>query len=118
MAIHSFPTASQRLSLTSAQRDLLRHALQSGWKKADGDFARRQAIRELCSVGRDSKQRPEQMVIAFKESLVEAADEARLPYGPERREVLARMVSVFIEELYGFRIIKSDREEQAHEERI
>ena len=39
----------------------------------------------------------------LKESLIEAANEANIPPGPERSALLGRVVSVFIEELYGFR---------------
>ena len=112
MSIESVPTHSNRLVLTSAQRELLRHALQSS-KNGDGEFGRRHAIREFCSVGRKTNQRPEQLVISFKESLVAAADEASLPYGPQRRELLARMVSIFIEELYGVQIRKPADEREA-----
>lgn len=64
----------------------------------------RDALRELCENFRDSPQGPEKLLVAFKASLIEAANDARLPYGAERSELLSRMVSVFIEELYGFRV--------------
>ena len=61
-------------------------------------------MRELCNSFRESAQRPEQLLIAFKAALTEAANEAKIAYGPPRTALLSRLVSVFIEELYGFRL--------------
>src|SRR5437773_3124874 len=63
--------------------------------------AQRQAIREICTATDYQSQRPEQLLIAFKASLNEAANNANIPPSPERNDLLALFVSVFIEELYG-----------------
>jgi hypothetical protein len=43
---------------------------------------------------------PEDFLIAFKLALVDAANELGIKPGPERDELLARLVTVCIEELY------------------
>ena len=62
--------------------------------------AQRQAIREICSWIDFHSQKPEQLLIAFKASLNEAANDANIRHSPERNDLLAQFVSVFIEELY------------------
>ena len=100
------------MSLSNAQLRLLRHALQSGSALQSGTgngsaaFGQRQALRELCLSCRASGHRPEHLLISFKTALIETADEAGIVYGPERSDLMSRLVSVFIEELYEFRIPK------------
>jgi hypothetical protein len=103
MSMEPLRSSIKPLVLTTRQRILLRNALAAESENGHGGFAQREAIREFCIVSRDAAQRPEQLLIHFKESLIEAANEARLPYGFERSDQLARVVSVFIEEFYGFR---------------
>ena len=100
MSTESLRSASDRTALTRAQRALLKKALDGGSENRSGTS--RNAIRELCTNFRDSAQGPDRLLIAFKASLVDAANEAQVPYGPQRSELLSRLVSVFIEELYGF----------------
>jgi len=68
-----------------------------------GLSSQREALRELCDNFRDSSRGPEQLLIGFKALLIEAANDARLPYGAKRSELLSRIVTVFIDELYGLR---------------
>ena len=115
MSTESLRSASDRTVLTRAQRALLRKALDGGSENGSGSSASRHAIRELCTNFRDSAQGPERLLIAFKASLVDAANEAQVPYGPQRSELLSRLVSVFIEELYGFSLQRgrpADRQSQ------
>jgi len=115
MSTESLRSASDRTALTRAQRALLRKALDGGSENGSGTSASREAIRELCNHFRDSARAPEQLLIAFKASLVDAASEAQVPYGPQRNELLSRLVSVFIEELYGFSLQRgrpADRQNQ------
>jgi hypothetical protein len=46
-------------------------------------------------------ERPEQILVAFKNSLDEVANVARIPLGPERNSRLSTLVSAFIEEMYA-----------------
>ena len=115
MSTESLRSASDRTALTRAQRALLRKALDGGSENGSGTSASREAIRELCNHFRDSARAPEQLLIAFKASLVDAASEAQVPYGPQRNELLSWLVSVFIEELYGFSLQRgrpADRQNQ------
>jgi hypothetical protein len=104
MSTESFRTAQVRPALTTSQRALLRRALECGLENRPGKRGQRELIRELCDHFRGSPQGPEQLLIAFKGSLVDSANDAQIPHGPERTALLSRLVSVFIEELYGFRL--------------
>lgn len=105
-------SAADPMALSNAQRRLLRHAfqsgaaLQSGSENGSAAFGQRQALRELCLTCRASGHSPEHLLIAFKTALIETADETGIAYGPQRSDLLSRLVSVFIEELYEFRIRK------------
>ena len=59
-------------------------------------------LRQLCSAPERMSFEPEDCLIAFKLTLVDAANDAGIPPGPERNDFLARLVSVFIEEFYRF----------------
>jgi len=110
MSVDSLRSAAVPLALSTAQRSLLRHAfqsgaaLQSGSKNGSAAFGQRQALRELCLSCQAPGDSPEHLLIAFKTALIETADEAGIAYGPQRSDLLSRLVSVFIEELYEFRI--------------
>jgi hypothetical protein len=81
-------------------------------------MGQRQAIRELCKSITGSTQRPEQLLIGFKEALSEAANDARIRPGPERTETLSRIVTVFIEELYGLRVGYGRSEDRASAQQL
>jgi hypothetical protein len=97
-----------RMALTPEQRRMLRHAFESGAAlraqsdRAAAAFGQRQAIRELCLSCGQQGQSPEELLIAFKTALIETANDDGMAYGPERSELLSRLVSLFIEELYEF----------------
>jgi len=63
--------------------------------------ADRQAIRDICASVDHASQKPEQLLIQFKASLNYAANDAHIPPGPERTELLDQFVSCFIEEFYA-----------------
>ena len=86
--------------LTDSQRDLLRGAVRSGAKSSVLAFSERQAIREIRVVLGDRAKEPEQLLVAFKSSLNRVANEAKLPFGADRRALINRFVTRFIEELY------------------
>jgi hypothetical protein len=87
-------------SLTESQRSLLRDALRSGEDSNQLTSWQRHAIREIRVALGDHTTKPEQLLVAFKGSLTEVANDARLPLGGERSAVFDRFVSAFIEELY------------------
>jgi hypothetical protein len=85
--------------LTDSQRSLLRDALRSGDSK-QLTSSQRQAIREIRVALGKRATKPERLLVAFKGSLNEIANDARLPLGGQRSAVFDRLVSAFIEELY------------------
>jgi hypothetical protein len=90
--------ASSRL--TANQHKLLESALASGAGSGAVTRSQRQKIREICDAAGDRARRPEQMLVAFKVSLTEVVNDAKIPLGDERSALIDRFVSVFIEELY------------------
>jgi hypothetical protein len=87
-------------SLTDSQRELLRDALRSGENSEQLTSSQRQTIREIRIALGKRTTKPEQLLVAFKGSLTEIANDARLPLGGERSAIFDRFVSAFIEELY------------------
>jgi hypothetical protein len=60
----------------------------------------RPAIRRIVS-GCAETERPEEALIAFKNSLDEVANSLRIPFSPERSTLLTGLVTAFIEEMYA-----------------
>ena len=87
-------------SLTDSQRSLLRDALRSDQNSKQLTSSQREAIREIRVALGNHTTKPEKLLVAFKGSLNEIANDARLPLGGERSAVMDRFVSAFIEELY------------------
>jgi hypothetical protein len=87
-------------SLTESQRSLLRDALRSDQNSKQLTSSQREAIREIRVALGNHTTKPEKLLVAFKGSLDEIANDARLPLGGERSAVMDRFVSAFIEELY------------------
>lgn len=96
----SVATSNGLPHLSPHQHELLKSAL--GLKAPDDRSTAdvRPAIREIVSTCAPA-QRPEQVLVAFKNSLDEIARTARIPFGPERSVQLSSMVTVFIEEMYA-----------------
>jgi hypothetical protein len=94
------PKTNGRPHLTPEQHELLKGAL--GLKvpddRSNADF--RPVLREIIN-GCESIEPPEQVLVAFKNSLDEVANGARIPLGPERNVRLSSLVSAFIEEMYA-----------------
>jgi hypothetical protein len=59
-------------------------------------------LREICASPERRLFAPEDALIAFKLAAVDAANEVRIPPGPERNDFLARLVSAYIEEFYRY----------------
>ena len=83
-----------------SQRELFERALGTGEVPKTISSSQRQAIRDICKSMGDPANRPEQLLVAFKTLLSEAANEAKIPLGVERNTLVDRLVSVFIQELY------------------
>jgi hypothetical protein len=60
----------------------------------------RAVIRGICAAPERHRFEPEDFLIAFKLAIVDAANEVGIPPGPERNDLLARLISVYIEEFY------------------
>jgi hypothetical protein len=88
-----------RWRLPAAHVELLVAALQSS-ARTRVTSEQRAAIRVICQAPEKALYAPEDFVIAFKLALVEAADTARVPPGPERNDLLAALVSICIDEFY------------------
>jgi hypothetical protein len=62
--------------------------------------AQRAIIHQICSSPEKLTFAPEDFVIAFKLALTDAANDVGIRPGPERNDLLTRMVSVCIEEFF------------------
>lgn len=60
----------------------------------------RAIINQICSAPEKVTFAPEDFVIAFKLALTDAANNVGMRPGPERNDLLSRMVSVCIEEFF------------------
>jgi hypothetical protein len=87
------------MKATVAQQQLIGIVVRE--KSAGGLVSRQQraAIRELCAEVRPGRG-PEKILVAFKTALDVAADQAKIPIGPDRNLMLSRIISVFIDELF------------------
>jgi hypothetical protein len=83
-----------------AEREHVRTILQSKHTARVITSADRKIIRAICESAIASNASPERMLIQFKRSLFELADANGLQDGPERSELIERMVTVCIEEYY------------------
>ncbi|MFL5543146.1 MAG: hypothetical protein ACJ792_00430 [Gemmatimonadaceae bacterium] len=102
------------MTLTFVQHALIRTALQHRTSLRLITREQRRAIRELCAHAGPVRE-PEQLLIAFKVALVEAANDERIPFGPERSELLGQLISVFIDELYKGEVgVDTIRETRSH----
>ncbi|HEU4747399.1 MAG TPA: hypothetical protein VFS56_02785 [Gemmatimonadaceae bacterium] len=92
-------TSNGRPHLSAEQHELLKMAL--GLRIPDDRLPDpRPAIREIVD-GCGFADHPEQILVAFKNSLDEVANAARIPFGPERNDRLRGLVSAFIEEMFS-----------------
>jgi hypothetical protein len=93
------PAVRQMLA-NNVLRNLLKSAASSRSGRLIITSPQRQAIREICASTDSQAGKPERLLIAFKAALNEAANDAKIRPGPDRNDLLAEVVSVFIEELY------------------
>jgi hypothetical protein len=109
MTPRTHPLTASRRSFTPALVELLNSRVRFS-SRGEVEFAgngestreaHRHTIRQICLAWRHEFHGPENFLVAFKEALNYAANEVGLPLGPVRSELSARLVGVFIEELYA-----------------
>ena len=90
-----------RWKLPPSHQELLRAAMMGGSSNdVEVSSEQRAAIRQICSGPERLRFEPEDFLIAFKLAIVDAAKAAGIPPGPDRNALLARLVTVYIEEFY------------------
>jgi hypothetical protein len=94
----NFQHARWRLPATHVQA--LVGALRSSGMRKSVTSEQRLVIREICLAPERGHYAPEDFLIAFKLALVEAATAANIPPGPDRNDLLAHLVTVYIDEFY------------------
>jgi hypothetical protein len=102
MTTHSNGSNAQpsRWRLPPHQEELLRAALKLGGTGRSVSSEQRAIIHQICSSPEKVTFAPEDFVIAFKLALTDAANDVGIRPGPERNDLLTRMVSVCIEEFF------------------
>jgi hypothetical protein len=93
----------QSWTIPAEQRKNVRAVLNQKHTARVITSAERKAVREVCASALDGNTSPEELLIQFKGALTEIADQDGLRPGPERSELLERMVSICIEEYYAIR---------------
>ena len=103
-----------RWRLPPSHQELLRSALEGG---ALGSVTSEQrvVIRGICSAPERRRFEPEDFLIAFKLALVDAANDAGIPLGPDRNDLLAKLVSVYIEEFYRLPALGDAPQKDVHQ---
>jgi hypothetical protein len=89
-----------RWRLPQQHEELLRTALRLSAKGHGVTAEQRGIIRQICSAPEKLAFAPEDFVIAFKLALTNAANEVGIRPGPDRNDLLARLVSICIEEFF------------------
>jgi hypothetical protein len=90
--------AKSRVTLSASHRKSIRGILADASARSSLSHKQRSAIRELCAQVRHLGER-EQVLNALNVALVEVANQARIPYGANRNELLAEVAGVFAEEV-------------------
>ncbi|HEV7595787.1 MAG TPA: hypothetical protein VGO33_12385 [Gemmatimonadaceae bacterium] len=89
-----------RWRLPQQHEELLRTALKLNGTARAVSSEQRAIIQRICLAPEKTAFAPEDFVIAFKLALTNAANEVGIRPGPDRNDLLARMVSVCIEEFF------------------
>ena len=92
--------SSVQFTLTPAQRERVKSALAATTSRYFVSPSQRAMLVDICSAPECLNHTPEQLLVAFKSALSDAADQAAIPHGGERDDLLSRIVSAFIEELF------------------
>lgn len=91
---------TSRWFVSADQLFLLSQALKIAGAGDGASQAQRMFIRELCSSPHVRTLAPEQFVISMKQMLNAAANDARLPLGRQRDDLIFHLLSVSIEEFF------------------
>jgi len=89
-----------RWKIPLTQLPVLREALQSDVDQIKGRREQRRLVREICSLPEVRALPPEQFFVAFKQAVHDAANDLGVPDGPERDQLLSRLMSISIEEFF------------------
>ncbi|MDQ6769934.1 MAG: hypothetical protein M3Z54_08105 [Gemmatimonadota bacterium] len=102
VSTHSAGSNAQppRWRLPLRHEALLRTALSAAGTGITVTSEQRAIINQICSAPEKLTFAPEDFLIAFKLALTNAANEVGIHPGPERNDLLARMVSICIEEFF------------------
>jgi hypothetical protein len=87
--------------LSPRHRELLDDAMKSAHKQLVVTSQMRSAIREICTTREKFAHEHEDSLIAFKLAVVDSANNARIQPSPERNDLLAKLVTIYIEEYYS-----------------
>jgi hypothetical protein len=87
--------------LSADHRDLLDKALRGARARLVVTPEMRDAIKEICTSREKLAHEHEDSLIAFKLAIVDAATAAEIRPGPERNDLLARLVTIYVEEFYS-----------------
>src|SRR3982750_3086077 len=91
---------NSRWTIPLTQRPLLKEALESDSDQSKALHEQRRLVREICSLPEVRALPPEQFIVAFKLALNDVAAEIGIAEGRERQQLLSRLVSISIEELF------------------
>ena len=89
-----------RWRLPQHHEELLRTALRLHETGRAVTSEQRAIVHQICSAPEKLTFAPEDFVIAFKLALTDAANDVGIRPGPDRNDLLTRMVSVCIEEFF------------------
>ena len=90
-----------RWRLSADHRDLLHKALRTAHAQLVVTPQMRDAIKEICTSREKLAHEHEDSLIAFKLAIVDAATAAEIQPSPERNDLLAKLVTIYIEEFYS-----------------
>lgn len=90
-----------RWRLSTDHRDLLDKALRTAHAQLVVTPQMRDAIKEICTSREKLAHEHEDSLIAFKLAIVDAATAAEIQPSPERNDLLAKLVTIYIEEFYS-----------------
>jgi hypothetical protein len=89
------------MELSTDHRDLLDKALRNSRAKLVVTPEIREAIKEICASRERLAHEHEDSLIAFKLAIVDSANNASIRPSPERNDLLAKLVTIYIEEYYS-----------------
>jgi hypothetical protein len=89
-----------RWRLPPAHLERLTDALRGSRARKNVTAEQRIVIREICSTPERWNYTPEDFLIAFKLAVVDAANASGFPPGPDRNDLIAKLVTVYIDEFY------------------